>query len=84
MIIAAQIIPGFVVDGFCRMHMYSDKILHLYGYMEKFRQFGINEFVIDLSNLEPNLLPIMLTNFLNAVGKVREVEHETLGLYGIY
>lgn len=74
----------FVVDGFCRMHMYSDKILHLYNYMDKFMQFGINEFVIDLSNLEPALLPIMLTNFLNAAGKVKEVEHETLGLYGIY
>ncbi len=73
----------FVVDGFCRMHMYSSKILHLYDYMDEFEQIGINEFVVDLSNLNAKFLPIMLTNILNTKAKLKKAEHMSLGLYEI-
>ncbi len=56
----------FVVDGFCKMHMYKDKIMHLYNYIDIFKDVGITEFVIDLNNLTAKFLPILLTNFLNA------------------
>ena len=56
----------FVVDGFCKMHMYKDKIMHLYNYVDLFAEYGINEFVIDLSSLSAKFLPVLLTNFLNS------------------
>ena len=75
-----QIFP-FVVDGFCRMHMYSHKILHLYDMIDKFEEIGINEFVIDLSNLNAKFLPILLTNLLNSRANLKKVEHCSLNLY---
>jgi hypothetical protein len=56
----------FVVDGFCRMHMFKDYILHLYNYIPKLEEAGINEFVIDMSNLPARYVSILLTYFLNA------------------
>lgn len=73
----------FVVDGFCRMHMYSGKILHLYDYIEKFEEIGINEFVVDLSNLSAKFLPIMLTNILNSRAGLKKPELESIGLYDL-
>ena len=55
----------FVVDGFCRMHMFQDYILHLYQYIPKLEKIGINEFVIDLSDLPPKYVSIILTHLLN-------------------
>lgn len=57
----------FVVDGFCRMHMFKDYILHLYEYVPKLEKIGINEFVIDLSDLPPKYVSILLTHFLNSL-----------------
>ena len=57
----------FVVDGFCRMHMFQDYILHLYQYIPKLEKIGINEFVIDLSDLPPKYVSIILTHLLNNI-----------------
>ncbi len=57
----------FVVDGFCRMHMFKDYILHLYDYIDVLKDLGINEFVIDLSDLPPKYISILLTRLLNSV-----------------
>lgn len=57
----------FVVDGFCRMHMFKDYILHLYQHLDDLREIGINEFVIDLSNLPPKYVSILLTHLFNTM-----------------
>lgn len=57
----------FVVDGFCRMHMFQDDILHFYNYINALREIGINEFVIDCSSLNAKFIPILLTNLLNCI-----------------
>lgn len=57
----------FVVDGFCRMHMFKDYILHLYEHLEKLREIAINEFVIDLSDLPPKYVSILLTHLFNTM-----------------
>ena len=61
-----KVLP-FVVDGFCRMHMFQDYILHMYEYVPKLEKIGINEFVIDLSDLPPKYVSILLTHFLNTI-----------------
>ncbi len=61
-----KVLP-FVVDGFCRMHMFQDYILHLYDYVPKLEKIGINEFVLDLSDLPPKYVSILLTHFLNSL-----------------
>lgn len=57
----------FVVDGFCRMHMFKDYILHLYEHLDKLKEIGINEFVIDLNNLPPKYVSILLTHLFNTM-----------------
>jgi len=59
----------FVVDGFCRMHMFKDEILELYSYIDIFKEIGINEFVIDFSSLDAKFVPILLKNLLNALAE---------------
>lgn len=61
-----KVLP-FVVDGFCRMHMFQDYILHLYEYLPKLEKMGINEFVIDLSDLPSKYVSILLTHFFNSL-----------------
>lgn len=56
----------FTVDGFCRMHMFEDKILERFDEIDYFKTIGINEFVFDFSALPAKLVPILLTNFLNS------------------
>lgn len=56
----------FVVDGFCRMHMFEDKILEKFGEIDELQQAGINEFVFDFNALNPKFVPILLTNFFNS------------------
>lgn len=56
----------FTVDGFCRMHMFEDKILERFDEIDNLVQMGINEFVFDFSALPSKLVPILLTNFLNS------------------
>ena len=49
------------------MHMFKDYILHLYEHLEKLREIGINEFVIDLSDLPPKYVSILLTHLFNTM-----------------
>lgn len=73
----------FVVDGFCRMHMFKDYILHLYEYVPKLEKIGINEFVIDLSDLPPKYVSIMLTHFLNSMAGFEKPSNEMAEEYSI-
>ena len=61
-----KVLP-FVVDGFCRMHMFQDYILHLYEYIPELEKIGINEFVIDLSDLPAKYVSILLTHLFNTL-----------------
>lgn len=56
----------FTVDGFCRMHLFKDSLLDNFKYLKAFEKAGINEFVLDLSSLPPQFIPVLLTKFLNA------------------
>ena len=56
-----------LVDGFCRMHLYRDKILDLFQYLRKLENIGINEFVIDFNALSSKLVPVLLNRYLNAL-----------------
>lgn len=56
----------FTVDGFCRMHMFEDKILEQYEKIDELVKIGINEFVFDFTALNAKFVPILLTNFLNS------------------
>ena len=57
----------FTVDGFCRMHMFRDKILDLFKYTRQLQDIGVNEFVIDFSCLDTKLVPILINRFLNSL-----------------
>lgn len=56
----------FTCDGFCRMHMFEDKIIENYDMMDELLQAGINEFIFDFSALKAKFIPILLTNYLNS------------------
>ncbi len=56
----------FTVDGFCRMHMFEDKILERFDEVDNLIKIGINEFVFDFSALPAKFIPIILTNFFNS------------------
>lgn len=56
----------FTCDGFCRMHMFEDKIIENYDMIDEFVKAGINEFVFDFSALNAKFIPILLTNYLNS------------------
>lgn len=57
----------FVVDGFCRMHMFKDEVIEEFHYIKALENIGINEFVIDFSSLKAKYVPILLTNLLNSL-----------------
>lgn len=57
----------FTVDGFCRMHMFEDKILERFNEIDYLVKIGINELVFDFSALPAKFVPILLTNFLNSI-----------------
>lgn len=54
----------FTCDGFCRMHMFEDKILDNFDEIENLFKAGINEFVFDFSALNAKFIPILLDKFL--------------------
>lgn len=56
----------FTCDGFCRMHMFEDKILANYNKIDYFLKVGINEFVFDFSALDACYVQSLLTEFLNS------------------
>lgn len=55
------------VDGFCRMHMFKDKILDLFKYTGIFQEIGINEFMIDFSSLPAKFIPILLNKYFDSL-----------------
>ena len=73
----------FVVDGFCRMHMFKDYILHLYEHLDKLKEIGINEFVIDLSDLPPKYVSILMTHFFNTIAGFEKSKFEDTDEYCI-
>lgn len=77
-----KVLP-FVVDGFCRMHMFQDYILHLYEYLPKLEKIGINEFVFDLSDLPPKYVTILLTHLMNTIAGVEQSGLDVSNEYNI-
>lgn len=61
----------FVVDGFCKMHMYKNEILNLFDYIFYLQDIGINNFVIDANNLNEKFIPTLINEFLNANVKIK-------------
>lgn len=53
----------FTCDGFCRMHMFEDKILENFAAVEELAKAGVNEFVFDLSALHSKFVTILLNKF---------------------
>lgn len=53
----------FTCDGFCRMHMFEDKILENFASVEELAKAGVNEFVFDLSALHAKFVTILLNKF---------------------
>ena len=72
-----------VPDGFCRMHMYKDKIINLFAYTDEFSKWGINEFVLDLNNLGAKFVPIILTDMLNSQAGIKVTPPDDLGEYNL-
>lgn len=57
----------FVCDGFCRMHMFEDRILEDFSCIDELYNAGINEFVFDFSALHPKYIPLLLNKFFTSV-----------------
>ena len=53
----------FTCDGFCRMHMFEDKILEDFDKVDTLKNAGVNEFVFDFSALNAKFVPILLNKF---------------------
>ena len=53
----------FTCDGFCRMHMFEDKILEEFDKVEELYRAGVNEFVFDFSALSAKFVPVLLDKF---------------------
>ena len=56
----------FTCDGFCRMHMFEDRVLDDFDNVELLQKSGINEFVFDFSALNAKYVPVLLDKFLKA------------------
>ena len=56
----------FTCDGFCRMHMFEDRVLEDFEDLNKLHKAGFNEFVFDFSALNSKYVPILLDKFLKA------------------
>ena len=56
----------FICDGFCRMHMFEDRVLEDFENIERLKKAGINEFVFDFSALPARFVPILLDKFLRS------------------
>ena len=53
----------FTCDGFCRMHMFEDRILEQFDRVEELYKAGVNEFVFDFSALNAKFVPVLLNKF---------------------
>ena len=54
----------FVVDGFCKMHMFESGVVEEFDKIEFYLAQGINEFIIDCTAIHSAILPAILTNYL--------------------
>ncbi len=61
----------FVCDGFCRMHMFEDKIMEDFSNIPELYSAGINEFVFDFSALHHKFIPVLLNKFSQYVQNVK-------------
>lgn len=61
-----KILP-FVVDGFCKMHMFEADIVQNFDKIPYYEEVGFNEFVVDFLAVHSPLLPKLLKNFLCAM-----------------
>ncbi len=55
----------FTCDGFCRMHMFEDRILEDFSCIDELTDAGINELVFDFSALPAKYVPILLDKYFN-------------------
>ncbi|MBR6099310.1 U32 family peptidase [bacterium] len=60
----------FTCDGFCRMHMFEDRVLEDFDKVEILSKAGINEFTFDFSALNAKYVPVLLDKFLQIDNKV--------------
>lgn len=59
----------FTCDGFCRMHMFEDRILEDFDKIETLKKAGVNEFVFDFNALHAKYIPILLNKFFESLQK---------------
>lgn len=59
----------FTCDGFCRMHMFEDRILEDFDKIETLKKAGVNEFVFDFNALHAKYIPILLNKFFESQQK---------------
>lgn len=64
----------FVCDGFCRMHMFEDKVMEDFSRIEELYNAGVNEFVFDFSTLDAGFIPVLLDRFCNRISHVDKLE----------
>ena len=64
----------FVCDGFCRMHMFEDRIMEDFSNIQELFNAGVNEFVFDFSTLDAKFIPILLDKFCDRISKVEKLE----------
>jgi len=55
----------FVVDGFCKMHMFESGVVEEFDKIEFWLSQGINEFIMDFTAIHSAVLPSILTNYLS-------------------
>lgn len=56
----------FMVDGFCKMHMFESGVIQEFEKIEFYKNCGINEFVIDFSAIHSAVVPDILKNYLHS------------------
>lgn len=53
----------FTCDGFCRMHMFDEKVLEDFEHVDMLAKAGVNEFVFDFNALNAKFVPVLLNKF---------------------
>lgn len=61
----------FVCDGFCRMHMFEDRIIDDFSNLNVLFDAGINEFIFDFSCLDAKYIPVLLGKFFDFISNVK-------------
>lgn len=53
----------FTCDGFCRLHMFEDRVLEDFSIVPELYEAGVNEFVFDFSALNSKFISVLLDKF---------------------